>query len=84
MPKTKTMRVLIEMPSNWWDFDSPTGLASFHIKQMVERQLKDALVEQYLAKVELPAIRITAAEIKDRMLTLLAERVLEERGDHVG
>ena len=83
MPKTKTMRVLIEMPSNWWDFDSPTGLASFHIKQIVERQLKHALVEQYLAKVELPAIRITAAEIKDRLLTLLAERALAERGDHV-
>ena len=41
--------VLIEMPSNWWDFDSPTGLASYHIKQIVERQLKD---EAKLARVK--------------------------------
>jgi hypothetical protein len=76
----KTIRVLIEIPEKWVDFESPLGFITGSIRQMVERQVKDAIVEQYIAQMEIPEITVTAEEVKDRMLTILAERALDEYG----
>jgi hypothetical protein len=76
----KTIRVLIEIPEKWVDFESPLGFITGSIRQMVERQVKDAIIEQCLSQMEIPEITVTAAEVKDRMLTILAERALDEYG----
>lgn len=77
MLKEKKIRVLIEIPEKWFDADSPLGFASYSMKQMVENQLKEALTEEYIKKVTLPKIKFSKEEIKDRILTLLAERAMQ-------
>jgi hypothetical protein len=80
--KAKTIRVLIEMPSNWWDFEHPMGLATWTVRQMVEQKIEDALVEQYLSQVKLPKLDISKEEIRSRMIDKLAEKALDKGGEN--
>jgi hypothetical protein len=74
----KNIKVFLEIPEDYIDAESPILFASIEIKRQVERQLKDALVEQYLPNIKLPEIKIDPAEVKDRMLQILAERALDK------
>ena len=74
----KKIRILIEIPEKWVDYEDPVfGLGSF-VSDRFEVLLKDAIVQQALKKIQLPTIKIASKEVKDKILTILAERVLEE------
>ena len=70
------MKVLIEIPDNWFDFESPLGLASYTIKQRLDSLLLEALKEQYISKVKLPKIKISNKELKKAIIDKMAERAL--------
>lgn len=75
----KELKVYISIPEDWIDSESPTMWAATTIRDMAKEEIKKAVIEQYITKITLPKIEIKAEEVKDRMLTLLAERALEER-----
>ena len=77
------MKVVIELPDNWINEDM-TGNLDFMfrtVKQEVAKQVKDRVVEEVLKNTPLPEITITGAEIKDRMITILAERALQKNNE---
>jgi len=77
MGRDKKIKILFEIPSKWVDYEDPLfGLGSF-FSQRLEPMLRDAVVEKAISQMEIPEIEITKEEIKDRMLTILAERALE-------
>lgn len=74
----KKVRILIEMPEKWVDLESPWGIVSNSVRQMVERNVIDVLVTEYVARQKLPKIKITVKEIKEKMLELMAKKALED------
>ncbi len=73
----KKIKILFEVPSKWVDYEDPLfGLGSF-FSQRLEPMLRDAVVDKAVSQMEIPDIKITKEEIKDRMLTILAERALK-------
>lgn len=78
MKDEKKIRILIKVPENWIDIDSPTLFAGRSIYDMAVKEVKQAVVEQYLKEITLPKVRISAEELKDRMIQILAERALED------
>lgn len=80
MPSTndKTIRIFIDIPEGYIDVDSPTLWAAQSLRQDIHRSLRDALAEQYLGKIELPEITVTPEEVKDRVLTILAQQAVEK------
>lgn len=77
----KTIKVYLEIPEKLIDIDSPFLSFSANMREAVYKILKTAIVEQYLNKIKIPEIEITKEEIKDQMMTILAERALEGRGE---
>lgn len=75
------MKVIIELPNNWLDTDLTGNLdwMTKTVKQEVARQVERALVTYVLKETKMPKIEIKPEEVKDRMLTILAERALEDR-----
>jgi hypothetical protein len=84
MDKTKTYRIIIEVPENWIDADSPIIWASHSIYDEAKSQIKDAVVQQYLSKITLPEMVFTPEELREavkaKIVSLLAERALEKQG----
>ena len=74
------MKVQIELPNGWLDSDHSADLTWMFktVKQEVERQVKEKAIEAIMKDLVIPKITIDPKEIKDRMLTLLAKRALEE------
>ena len=77
--KEKTIKVLIEIPSKWVDFESPLGLAAFTIRERLDLLLKEKVIDKAVSQMEIPKIQITPEEVKNRMLDILAKRALENR-----
>ncbi len=75
------MKVIIELPDNWLNTDLTGNIdwITRTVKDTVQHEIKEKVVEQVLSQTELPKIVITPEEVKDRMVTILAERALEER-----
>lgn len=73
------MKVYFEIKDDWIDYESPTAFVSVSIRQMAQQALTDAFIEQLIKKQKLPKIKVTTKEIKDRMITLLAEKALEQK-----
>lgn len=75
----KKIKVMMEIPENWVDVDDPLfGMASM-LGDRFEKRLLDRAVEEAVKKLTLPVIEINPEEIKDRMLTIMAERALEDK-----
>ena len=74
----KKIKIYLEVPEKWFDLDSPIPLRLETIRDAVGRELIDKAVEEILGKTELPIITISEAEIKNRMLDILAKRALEK------
>lgn len=73
---------MIEMPSKWWDMDSPIGLVNWTVKQKFEALLRERIekvVSDRVNEMEVPDIKINQNEVKDRMLDILAYKALRER-----
>lgn len=77
MNEPKTIKVLIEVPENWIDIDSPTLWAGRTIYEMAKRKIEDAIIEQYMSKITLPEITWSKEEVKAKIIDKLAERALE-------
>lgn len=77
--KEKTIRILIEIPEKWVDFNSPLGMVSYSVHQTVEKMIKELVEEKYISQIKLPAIdEITTEQVKDRVATILAKRALDK------
>jgi hypothetical protein len=78
----KTIKILIEVPENWIDVDSPTLWAGRAVYNMARDLVKDAIIEQYLNKITPPDFTFTDKElkdgIKDKITTILAERAIKK------
>lgn len=81
MTKQKDIQVLIKIPRKWVDFNSPLGMISILVYTNFKRILERKIEEKVLNEIELPEIKIDPAEVKDRMLDILAERALENKHD---
>lgn len=73
------MKVYFEIEDGWLDEESPILWASGTIREQAQRALVEAFTKQLLKKTKVPTIKITAKELKNRMLTILAEKALEEQ-----
>lgn len=74
----KKLKILFEVPEKWVDYESPLfGFGSI-LGQRLDRALRDQVVQKLTDQMILPEIRISSKEIKDRMLTILAERALDK------
>ncbi len=82
MPTTNenAIRIFIDIPEGYIDVESPALWVAQSVRQEVEQQLKAALIEQYVGKLEMPDITVTPEEVKDRILTILAEQAVEKLG----
>jgi hypothetical protein len=49
----------------------------YDMKELVRSEVKEALIEQYINKTDLPPIDIKPEEVKDRMLTILSEKAIK-------
>lgn len=72
------MKVLIELPDNWFDAESPLGLASYSIRQMAEKVLREAFEEHIIAHTKIPKIKISANELKQKVLEEMAKRAIDK------
>jgi uncharacterized NAD(P)/FAD-binding protein YdhS len=75
----KKIRVMIEIPEDWIDYDDPVFGLGHYVSDRLQPLLREAVIDKALAEMKIPKISITKEEIKDRMLTILAEKALEER-----
>lgn len=78
LTKNENIKVLFEFPKKWVDFDSPMGMLGDVFRNKLDDLLRDAVVEKVLKKMEIPKIKVTKEEIKDRMLSILAKRALDK------
>lgn len=77
------IEVLIKVPKDWLETNELDILSMFggRIRDKVKDKILDSAMEKIMKKIKLPNIKITPAEIKNRMLTILAERALENRNE---
>ncbi len=74
---SKQIKILFQIPEDWVDYEDPLfGFGSF-LRQRLDPMLRDAVVEKAVSQMKIPEIKITPEEIKDRMLTIMAEKALE-------
>ena len=81
MESTETIEVLLKVPKDWLSTNDLDILSMFtgRIRDRVKNRLLDEATEKIMKKINLPKINISPKEIKDRMLTILAEKALEEK-----
>ena len=72
--KAKTIEVLVKIPADWVRIDGPEVAIGHDIAFRIDSLVIDALADQYLATLHLPALAITPQEVKDRVIDILAER----------
>lgn len=77
----KTIKILVEMPSKWVDFESPMGLAMYSLKDKLTRLLEEKVIDKAVSKMKIPKITVTPEEIKDKMLDILARKALENKDE---
>ena len=68
------MKIYLEVPDNWIDADSPFIFASGTIRDMAMHAIKQAVIEQYVSKIELPEINIPESELREA----LKERMVDD------
>ena len=84
--QSKDIEVKIKVPKDWLSISELDICSMFggRIRDTVKTELIKEATENILKKLELPKIKITAQEIKDRMLTILAEKALADKNDDGG
>jgi hypothetical protein len=75
--KKQKIKVLIEMPTRWFDYESPVGIVSYAIRQELEHLLEEKVINKVVAELDLSSLKVTREEIKSRMLDMLAEKALK-------
>lgn len=76
----KKIKVLIELPSNWLEESQGEGVLMLlgQIRERFADRVFDKAVDKALEDLKIPKIEIKPEEIKDRMLSKLAEKALED------
>lgn len=78
------IEVLVRIPrQEWFNNDELSGMLWLrdNIKQDITRAVRDIIVEKKAGEIALPDIKISPEEVKDKMLSILAERALEKEDD---
>jgi hypothetical protein len=76
----KNIQIIIELPTDYFfSLDELSQLCSYSgtFRDAFLRKLLDKSVEKALKETVLPKIKIDPKEVKDKMLTILAERALQ-------
>ncbi len=81
MNDKKDIEVSIKVPKGWLSTNDLDFLSLFtgRIKDRVKDKLLDEATAKIMKQIDLPKIKVSPEEIKDRMLTILAEKALEEK-----
>ena len=79
MKKENTIEVLLRVPKDWLEINELDIFSMFggHIRDRVKDKLLEEATAKIMKKIKLPKIKITPAEIKNRMITIMAEKALE-------
>ena len=70
---------MLEIPSKWVDIEDPLMGLGWRVREAFQKKLGQAVAELIEKGFKLPKPEnITPAEVKARMLQIMAERALEE------
>jgi hypothetical protein len=72
------IKIYIELPSNVLDIDQLDLNSHFNLRELIKAKLEHAICEQYLSEITMPEIKVDETEVKDRIITLLAKKALNE------
>lgn len=75
---SKKYEILIRIPEDWIDVESPIMFASHSIYDMARREVHSAIVKQYLEKIKVPKLKISAKEIKQAVIEEIARRQVDK------
>ncbi len=81
---TKDIEILIKIPGEWIDVNSPTLMLPGYIDQYLRPMLRSQVVNEVAERIAenvVHEIKVSPEEVKDRVLTLLAKRALERKSD---
>lgn len=75
------MKIQIELKENWLSESQANdmGFLLGQVRERFERDVFDKAVEKAVKGLKIPKIKISAKEIKNKVLELLAEKVIEDR-----
>lgn len=73
------MKIYIELPDNIFDIDQADLASQLNLRRIVETKLEEAICDHYVKNLELPKIEISEAEVKDRIITLMARKALNQQ-----
>lgn len=74
------MKILIEVPDNWLDGDYAGNIEFITrtCKQVITQRLTDKMLDEVIEKTPVPKINVNKAELKNRIIDILAHRALEK------
>ncbi len=80
---SKTIKIWFELPTNILELDELSFLDALagRGRDSLLRAIQTKVTDDLISKLKIPKIKITPEEIKDRMLTILAERALENKNE---
>ena len=78
MDKPKTIKVLLEVPEDFIDAESPTLWASMMIRDEFRRSILDKAVDEYISQAKIPKITITATDLKKAVLGRMSQKVIDK------
>jgi len=76
--KSKVIRVMVEVPEDWIDPDSPTLLVSRMVLDEFKYRLMVKAVDEAVKQMKIPKIKYTEAELKKAVLDKMAQRVIDK------
>ena len=80
MKTKKEIEVLIKYPSDFLSENDFDGISMFGraFRESVDEIVRDEVVKKIMEEIEIPKVEFTEGELKDRILTAMARRVLEK------
>ena len=77
-PGSKTIKVMLEVPEDFIDVESPTLWASLTIRDEFRRRILEKAVDEYLKSAVMPKITITEKDLRNAVIEKMAERAIEK------
>jgi hypothetical protein len=73
----KQIEVLVKFPVDWFNFDHTDLHEVLGVQYKIKEVIQEEIIKQ-LPKIQLPPIEVSPEEVKDRILIMLAERVISK------
>jgi hypothetical protein len=75
------IEVLIKVPKNWLDLDQLDLLTTLggSIRHRVSDAILEKATKEIVSKIKLPKFKINVNDVKNKMLSILAQKALEQR-----